>query len=134
MAFRLLFIKRGTFAKPAQTFPNSLGKIQLFVEYPYLLPCSVSDSVALSALVACAFFFREVSPKMENLISLYMSTEVLDINISPSLLSHRHQPNAQFSSKWRATIQAMIYKESMFRTKVKVLGRLHDTLFSFRSC
>ena len=51
----------GTFAKPAETFPNSFGKIQLFVEYPYLLPCSVSDTVSISALIACTFFFKEVS-------------------------------------------------------------------------
>ncbi|KAF7317159.1 Major facilitator superfamily multidrug-resistance DHA1 sub-family [Mycena chlorophos] len=39
----------GTFADPATTFPDTLGKLSLFREYPYLLPCALAGTLAFLA-------------------------------------------------------------------------------------
>ena len=57
----LCWCDRGTFAKPEETFPNTLGTIGLFKAYPYLCPCVICALVAFTGLVCCALFFREVS-------------------------------------------------------------------------
>lgn len=37
----------GVFESPAKNYPQIFGKVQLFIDYPYLLPCAVASSVTL---------------------------------------------------------------------------------------
>nr|GAT52491.1 major facilitator superfamily multidrug-resistance DHA1 sub-family [Mycena chlorophos] len=49
----------GTFADPATTFPDTLGKLSLFREYPYLLPCALAGTLAFLAFVFGFFGLKE---------------------------------------------------------------------------
>lgn len=49
----------GTFANPAITFPDSLGKIKLLKIFPYLLPCLVASTITLTALFIGSLMFKE---------------------------------------------------------------------------
>jgi MFS family permease len=43
----------GSLAKPAEQFPHIFGRMLLFKEYPYFLPCAIAAAFcALSCLVA----------------------------------------------------------------------------------
>ncbi|KAL5521546.1 hypothetical protein ACEPAF_2294 [Sanghuangporus sanghuang] len=70
----------GTFAKPEDTFPNTLGHISLFKRYPYLCPCVMCALVAFTSLVCCALFFKETvthrRPSLKQVASYYSSGDV----------------------------------------------------------
>ncbi|KAL5527640.1 hypothetical protein ACEPAG_6441 [Sanghuangporus baumii] len=51
----------GKFADPYVTFPNSLGNIKLFQNFPYLLPCLISALVTLIAVFFCVALFEETN-------------------------------------------------------------------------
>ncbi|PVG02253.1 major facilitator superfamily MFS-1 [Serendipita vermifera] len=38
----------GVFESPAKNYPQLFGKVQLFIDYPYLLPCAVASSITLT--------------------------------------------------------------------------------------
>jgi hypothetical protein len=50
----------GVFAVPAVTFPDTLGKITLFREFPYLLPCMISASIAFISFLFVLVGLKEV--------------------------------------------------------------------------
>ncbi|KAJ7056720.1 major facilitator superfamily multidrug-resistance, DHA1 sub-family [Mycena amicta] len=52
----------GTFANPASTFPDTLGKIHLFREFPYLLPCAMVGFLAFLAFVFGFLGLKETLP------------------------------------------------------------------------
>ncbi|KAF7312025.1 Major facilitator superfamily multidrug-resistance DHA1 sub-family [Mycena indigotica] len=52
----------GTFANPAATFPGSLGKIHVFQQYPYLLPCAMAASLAFLAFTFGFLGLKESLP------------------------------------------------------------------------
>ncbi|KAJ6468322.1 major facilitator superfamily multidrug-resistance, DHA1 sub-family [Mycena sanguinolenta] len=52
----------GSLANPALRFPNTLGKIALLREYPYLLPCAAAGAFALAAFVIGFIGLKETLP------------------------------------------------------------------------
>jgi MFS family permease len=50
----------GILSKPADNF-KLLKHVQLFINYPYLLPCIVTGSLALMAAIANLVFLKEAS-------------------------------------------------------------------------
>lgn len=50
----------GTFANPATRFPDSLGKIQILREFPYLLPCAIAAALAFAGFVFGFLGLKEV--------------------------------------------------------------------------
>ncbi|KAJ7771274.1 major facilitator superfamily domain-containing protein, partial [Mycena maculata] len=52
----------GTFANPASRYPDSLGKIRIFQEFPYLLPCALAGALALTAFAFGVFGLKETLP------------------------------------------------------------------------
>ncbi|WWD17739.1 hypothetical protein CI109_102180 [Kwoniella shandongensis] len=52
----------GVFAEPAKQWPNTFGHIQLFVNYPYSLPCLVCALYCLVSMVLCALWLKETRP------------------------------------------------------------------------
>ncbi|KAJ2659528.1 hypothetical protein IWW48_003474 [Coemansia sp. RSA 1200] len=49
----------GIFADPAHQYPAVFGNIQLFVTFPYLLPCAIGCSVTVFGLLMGTFKFQE---------------------------------------------------------------------------
>lgn len=60
IAISLAPLEGGLLAMPASTF-KVFKHFQPFVQYPYLLPCLVTGSLALSSAVLDFFFLEEVS-------------------------------------------------------------------------
>ncbi|KAF7317608.1 Major facilitator superfamily multidrug-resistance DHA1 sub-family [Mycena kentingensis (nom. inval.)] len=52
----------GTFANPAERFPEHLGRITLLREYPYFLPCAMAGAIAFSVFVFGAIGLKETLP------------------------------------------------------------------------
>ena len=50
----------GVLSHPADRWPNTLGKISLFREYPYCLPCFVAAMVPLAGFFLTSLFLKEV--------------------------------------------------------------------------
>lgn len=50
----------GTFANPVSRYPDSLGRIRIFQEFPYLLPCALTGALALAAFVLGFVGLKEV--------------------------------------------------------------------------
>ena len=51
----------GNFAEPAVNLPNTLGKIPMFRDYPYLLPCVISAGITIATVFVGLTFMKEVS-------------------------------------------------------------------------
>ncbi|KAJ6488177.1 major facilitator superfamily domain-containing protein [Mycena vitilis] len=52
----------GTLANPATRYPDTLGKIHVLREYPYLLPCATAGALAFAAFVFGFFGLKETLP------------------------------------------------------------------------
>ncbi|KAF7330206.1 Major facilitator superfamily multidrug-resistance DHA1 sub-family [Mycena venus] len=52
----------GTLANPAVRYPDTLGKIHIFREFPYLLPCATAGALALGAFVFGFLGLKETLP------------------------------------------------------------------------
>lgn len=52
----------GLLANPAKLYPKTFVDIQLFVDFPYLLPNLITSAVAIIALLLTALFFPETLP------------------------------------------------------------------------
>jgi hypothetical protein len=50
----------GVLSHPANKWPNTIGKIALFRNYPYFLPCLVAAMVPLSTFIFTLLFLKEV--------------------------------------------------------------------------
>lgn len=49
----------GALSKPAETWPSTFGKMQLFIDYPYALPTLVVGAIPASAAVLSMLFVKE---------------------------------------------------------------------------
>ncbi|KAH8118605.1 MFS general substrate transporter [Phellopilus nigrolimitatus] len=82
----------GAFAKPTNTFPESLGSVLLFKQFPYLLPCIISALITFIAAVLGAICFEETL-RRQSLISEYGSSNTtkkesaMHIAVAPVMLS-----------------------------------------------
>ncbi|KAJ7690065.1 major facilitator superfamily domain-containing protein [Mycena rosella] len=52
----------GTLANPAVRYPDTLGKIPILREFPYLLPCATAGALAFCAFVFGVFGLKETLP------------------------------------------------------------------------
>ncbi|KAG6817276.1 hypothetical protein H0H87_010938 [Tephrocybe sp. NHM501043] len=52
----------GTMAQPGLRWPDTLGKMQLFHDYPYFLPCATAGSIAFISFLYAYFFLKESLP------------------------------------------------------------------------
>ena len=50
----------GVLSHPADTWPQSFGKIQFLRDYPYFLPCLVAALIPFSAIIFSIVFLKEV--------------------------------------------------------------------------
>ncbi|KAG8802952.1 hypothetical protein FRC17_006303, partial [Serendipita sp. 399] len=53
----------GVFESPAKNYPGLFGKVQLFIDYPYLLPCLVASSVTLFGSFLSLFLGYDGGPR-----------------------------------------------------------------------
>ncbi|OCF73960.1 hypothetical protein I204_05808 [Kwoniella mangroviensis CBS 8886] len=53
----------GYFAEPAKQWPKVFGHIQLFVRFPYALPCVVCATYILVSMVLCSIYLKETRPQ-----------------------------------------------------------------------
>lgn len=81
----------GVFESPAKNYPQIFGNVQLFIDYPYLLPCAVASSVTLSGSFLALFLGYDggsrsgairLSPDKEN---APLPLEVVEEEDGPSL-------------------------------------------------
>lgn len=54
----------GVLSKPAQNFAL-FRHVKLFIDFPYLLPCMVTGSLALMVAIVNLIFLKEVRPTMQ---------------------------------------------------------------------
>lgn len=59
----------GAFETPAKRWPDSIGSIPLFVDYPYILPCGIAASVTFMGAILSLFLGWDGGPR-EGLIRL----------------------------------------------------------------
>ncbi|KAK8866059.1 hypothetical protein IAR55_001210 [Kwoniella newhampshirensis] len=52
----------GFFSEPAKQWPSLFGHLQLFVDYPYCLPCLVCAVYILASMILCAIWLKETRP------------------------------------------------------------------------
>jgi hypothetical protein len=78
----------GVFSEPARTWPNSFGKITLFQDRPYLLPCLVVG-------VLCLIVYAHAFSKLDEVV----------LAESSSLYTIQFHVDASFvqEAKWCAT-------------------------------
>ncbi|KAH8807013.1 major facilitator superfamily domain-containing protein [Flagelloscypha sp. PMI_526] len=55
----------GVFSEPSRHWPNTLGKIKLFQDRPYLLPCLISGVMCLAVFVYTFLKFDETHPSFK---------------------------------------------------------------------
>lgn len=68
----------GTFADPAQSFPNTFSKHGIFGRFPYLLPNLLCSGLLLISIIAGYFLLEETHPDMQPRVFLPDSTYVSD--------------------------------------------------------
>jgi hypothetical protein len=71
----------GTLANPAVRYPDSLGKIYILREYPYLLPCATAGALAFCAFVVGFLGLKEVQYRF-----------IMKENLNSTLFRHCHRP------------------------------------------
>ncbi|KAG9003665.1 hypothetical protein FRB94_002988 [Tulasnella sp. JGI-2019a] len=64
----------GAFESPVNKWPNGIGSLPIFVEYPYLLPCGISASITFTGAVLSLFLGWDGGPR-EGLIRLQTDEE-----------------------------------------------------------
>ncbi|KAG6828178.1 hypothetical protein H0H92_008909 [Tricholoma furcatifolium] len=67
----------GAFERPADKWPQVFGNIQLFVTYPYLLPCALAALVTFTGSILSCFLGRDGGPR-EGVIRL--GPEKIDVH------------------------------------------------------
>ncbi|KZV92455.1 MFS general substrate transporter [Exidia glandulosa HHB12029] len=75
----------GVFAKPASQYPSIFGRVQLFVDYPYLLPGLISGG--FTGLVALSNFIwlKETLPEQRNSATKTPPPSIMSIILSPGV-------------------------------------------------
>ncbi|CCM06609.1 uncharacterized protein FIBRA_08888 [Fibroporia radiculosa] len=53
----------GTFESPAKKWPSVFGDLELFINYPYLLPCAVASSITFVGSILCLFVGPDCGPR-----------------------------------------------------------------------
>lgn len=88
----------GAFESPAVKWPEIFGDVQIFVTYPYLLPCGVAAVITLIGSLLACFLGRDGGPR-EGAIRLPPEKDILPPTIpeedsnppSPQPEEHQHQ-------------------------------------------
>ncbi|KAL0570254.1 hypothetical protein V5O48_011716 [Marasmius crinis-equi] len=83
----------GLLANPARTWPKVFGKVPIFVDYPYFLPCLVAGLYAFVTFIVPLFGLRETHPAFQK------ERETLDE--TRPLLSH--QPENSYDGSQAAS-------------------------------
>lgn len=65
----------GAFETPANRWPDGIGSIHLFVDYPYLLPCGIAASVTFMGAILSLFLGWDGGPR-EGLIRLPLEKDM----------------------------------------------------------
>ncbi|KAH8807016.1 major facilitator superfamily domain-containing protein [Flagelloscypha sp. PMI_526] len=81
----------GVFSEPVRTWPNTLGKIILFQERPYLLPCLISGIMCLAVFIHAFFELDETHPLFKKRKGvLHLTTNgVQNIRVGPRIFRAR---------------------------------------------
>ncbi|KAL5476730.1 hypothetical protein ACEPAI_2916 [Sanghuangporus weigelae] len=115
----------GNFANPAKSFPNSFGAMQIFKDYPYLLPCLASAGITILSVLFGLIFMKESLP----------SRVRLDPSL-PSPISTRYSEKSgrSNSSKEDISVRAILSSRSIrsvFRNYflLSVCGTSFDVVF-----
>ncbi|KAJ2613225.1 hypothetical protein GGH99_002494 [Coemansia sp. RSA 1285] len=78
----------GIFADPAHQYPAVFGNIQLFITFPYLLPCAIGCSVTVFGLLMGTFKFQETLVRNKSRVvppTANSSSQTLAIETAPLL-------------------------------------------------
>ncbi|EJD05438.1 MFS general substrate transporter [Fomitiporia mediterranea MF3/22] len=116
----------GNFVNPEKNFPKTFGAMQIFKDYPYLLPCLVSAVLTIISVLVGLVFMKESLP----------SKVRLDPSL-PSPISARHSEKLHASTKQLEeeisvrTILSSRSIRSVFRNYflLSVLGTSFDVVF-----
>ncbi|KAF9016981.1 hypothetical protein BDZ89DRAFT_1141080 [Hymenopellis radicata] len=54
----------GLLANPAQRWPETFGKLTIFIVYPYLLPCAVAASFSFVVYLCALYSLQETHPSV----------------------------------------------------------------------
>jgi hypothetical protein len=91
----------GILSHPADRWPGTLGKIAVFRDYPYFLPCLAAAMIPLSAFVFTSLFLKEVSLSM----SLSKQTPTCFAQTLPSAVAHKRRKSEDQNSSSPRTEQ-----------------------------
>ncbi|KAG7090166.1 hypothetical protein E1B28_011774 [Marasmius oreades] len=78
----------GFLAEPAKSWPNFFGRIPLFVDYPYFLPCFVTGLYAFMTFVIPLFGLKETHPSFKAKTQVLADTG--DLTSQTPLLADRN--------------------------------------------
>ncbi|KAF8905262.1 hypothetical protein CPB84DRAFT_1705871 [Gymnopilus junonius] len=107
----------GAFERPAVKWPDVFGDVQLFITYPYLLPCALAAAITLSGSVLSLFLDRDGGPR-ESAIRLPPEKNAIDPPIpeevpsplSPSFEEHEPQGIARLRRKFSRRLSDIFAK------------------------
>jgi hypothetical protein len=100
----------GTLSHPADRWPGTLGKISVFRDYPYFLPCLAAAMVPLSAFVFTMLFLKEVRLSMT--LSTSKQTLICFAQTLPSAVAHKRRKSENQNSSSPRTEQGPTYDPS----------------------
>jgi hypothetical protein len=85
----------GILSHPADRWPGTLGKIAVFRDYPYFLPCLAAAMIPLSAFVFTSLFLKEVKVIY---ITQWTDTDPVFAQTLPSAVAHKRKKSEDQNS------------------------------------
>ncbi|KAL0569431.1 hypothetical protein V5O48_012535 [Marasmius crinis-equi] len=82
----------GLLSEPAATWPDVFGRLRLFVDYPYFLPCLIAGTYAFSVFLAVLIGLKESHPSLRKERSDVSATENEHTTSQTPLLSGSSDP------------------------------------------
>ncbi|KAF8299928.1 MFS general substrate transporter [Clavulina sp. PMI_390] len=120
----------GNLSNPMKQWPETFQHFPIFQTYPYLLPCLVSSSFSVVAIIMCALFVEEVSPTPTGTSKAPLSP-ILPLVSSDEAETPKEEkkPVTVFDLLARPHIRAVLASGAMF----SFLGVGFDVIFTLYS-
>ncbi|KAK4688417.1 MFS transporter, ACS family, allantoate permease, partial [Tremellales sp. Uapishka_1] len=97
----------GFLSRPAQEYPRQFGHVQLFIDYPYALPCLIAGLYVLLTMIAAHYWLEEpnrdvspapiavrsiLTPRIMSMLSIFGWTVTLSFSLSALIPLHLFTP------------------------------------------
>ncbi|KAK7053829.1 protein zinc induced facilitator-LIKE 1 [Favolaschia claudopus] len=120
----------GIFANPAERWPNSLGRITLLQNYPYLLPCLVAGGVAFLSFLVALTGLKEVSNSSYLLFQTLITPRQTHPSFRADRDSHSSTPSPPREAIQRPPIRSLMTRQVLLPISSFALLVFTETSYS----